>query len=674
MTGLTNLTPNAVMSLADAAVNLGLPVFPCNLEKKPVNEHGWKGASDDPDRIRQEFSRPTAQMIAMPTGAPSGQIAIDIEVKTPGVNGNDWLDEHAYELPPTRTHYTQSGGLHLLFKNPEGVEIRNSAGRLAPGVDVRGNGGYIIIPPSPGYTIADHTEPADMPLWLIQACQKRVEPPPPPQPYTRQTNGSHDRYAETALHGECRAVATAPDGTRNDRLNIAAVKLGSLVGAGLLSRATVERELTAAATTAGLDPREIPATINSGMTYGVEHPREVPERQPKLSSEVRHIRPHHNQDNKRNTWDTEPLPLPLLWFAEIRPVTDANDFVQGLLTSQGAAVVYGESNTGKTFWTTDLALHVAAGLSWFGKRVNQGGVIYCVLEGGIGFRNRIAGWKIDHDLEGKEIPFAAIPASLNLLDPAADTPRLIATIKAVATQLALPVKLVVIDTLSRAMAGGNENGPDDMGSLVLNMDAIRAATGACVLFVHHSGKDQARGARGHSLLRAAIDTEIEVVADHTSKTKVAKVVKQRELPKEGAYGFTLRIVELGENQYGEPVTTCVTDPHLVNATTGQRQLSGHNKRAFEILVDLAATAGQSGHAGVPSGVLSIPEKDWRDAFYKCAMAGSEQDTKKKAFRRAADALVESHVVGMAGGRVWPVPKQAYETGHQPGQETGHDPL
>jgi len=349
--------------------------------------------------------------------------------------------------------------------------------------------------------------------------------------------------------------------------------------------------------------------------------------------------------------------LPTLWFEEIQPCLDAQDFVQGVLVEGGSAVVYGESNAGKTFWTTDLALHVAAGISWMGRRIEQGGVVYCVLEGGTGFRNRVSAWRTDRGMDDAHIPFVAIPATLNLLDPEADTPRLIDAIKAAAERMGIPVKLVVIDTLARAFAGGNENASEDMGLLVRNMDLIRAETGACVLFVHHSGKDQAKGARGHSSLRAALDTEIEVRAEEGSDLKSATTVKQREMKKGDVFAFRLETVVLGQNRHGEDVTTCLVMP----ATEGEAQavgaarpprLSGDQQAAMSVLNDVIAASGQPGHNGTPAGTYSVPEQWWRDRFYDRAKPGAPQDTKKKAFARAAEALVARRMVGMDRGRVW----------------------
>lgn len=295
--------------------------------------------------------------------------------------------------------------------------------------------------------------------------------------------------------------------------------------------------------------------------------------------------------------------LPLEWFEDIQPVLEARDFVQGLLTEGAAGVVYGESNAGKTFWTTDLALHVAAGKEWNGRRVEQGAVLYAVLEGGNGFRNRVAAWRKAHGYEQTPLPFAAVPVALNLLDPEADTPRLVQTIRTAEARAGHPFKLIIIDTLSRAMAGGNENAPDDMGALVRNMDAIRQATGAAVLFIHHSGKDQARGARGHSLLRAAIDTEIEVTADDTAGTKAATVVKQRDLTKGAVFGFRLDTVVLGQNEHGEDVTTCVAEPLPgVAATRGpdkRRALTVEEMGWAKDVADFFATPGKAQEEVVP---------------------------------------------------------------------------
>jgi hypothetical protein len=106
------------------------------------------------------------------------------------------------------------------------------------------------------------------------------------------------------------------------------------------------------------------------------------------------------------------------------------------------------------------------------------------------------------------------------------------------------------------MAGGNENAPDDMGALVANMDAIREATGAMVLFIHHSGKDASKGARGWSGLRAAVDAEIEVIRHETGAREI-RVSKMKDGEDNISWGFKLDVVVLGQDADGDDITSCV---------------------------------------------------------------------------------------------------------------------
>lgn len=350
--------------------------------------------------------------------------------------------------------------------------------------------------------------------------------------------------------------------------------------------------------------------------------------------------------------------LPLVHYNEIKPTLTTLDFVEDLLIERGAVVVYGESNSGKTFFASDLALHVAAGRTWRNRQVTQGGIVYVALEGSAGFFNRVEAWKREIAEDGTVV-FAAIPASINMLDPDADTARLIDAVKDAAGQFDMPVKLIVIDTLSRALAGGNENAPDDMGALVMNMDRVRAETGSSVMFIHHSGKDQAKGARGHSLLRAAIDTEIEVVAD--GNRRVATVVKQREIETAGIFEFQLRVVELGKNHRGKPITSCVVEGLEVGHTAGAvpaPRLKGHVRRALEVLHDLLATSGKGGYDGVPAGCQSVPEEWWRKRFYERTVSDGKDDMsqngKRMAFNRAVLELVDRRLVGVNKERIWSV--------------------
>ncbi len=343
----------------------------------------------------------------------------------------------------------------------------------------------------------------------------------------------------------------------------------------------------------------------------------------------------------------------LIRWDDVTPNLDARDFVEDTLGEGAMSVVYGDSNVGKTFWVADLAFHVASGRRWRGKDVTQGGVIYCALEGAHGMRNRIAAMRKHFKHDGP-VHFALLPVSVNLLDGDADVEGLTGLVKHEADRLGIPVRLVVIDTLSRAISGGNENAPDDMGALVTHADAIRQATGAHLLFVHHSGKDAARGARGHSLLRAATDTEIEVERDEASGGAVASVKKQRDMGGGERYGFRLVTVDLGVNARLKTVSSCVVEASDAPAKPTKSAVGAGKVRKVDVGLQALQRAVEkhpmNDHA--PEGVAGATSMEaWRVAMYD--MLGDDSlGTKRTNFNRARKSLQEQQVIGISGKYVW----------------------
>jgi len=221
----------------------------------------------------------------------------------------------------------------------------------------------------------------------------------------------------------------------------------------------------------------------------------------------------------------------------------AKPLVDGLLDQGAMSVLYGASNTGKTFVAMSLAFSVATGAVWAGQKTAAFPVVYIATEGGRGARRRLLA--LARETGNSDAPFHLLPTGVDLFRDGADLEPLIAGILECGH-----VGLVVIDTLSRALAGGDENSSVDMGRMVRNLDRIRGATGAHVMVVHHSGKNAAAGARGHSLLRAATDTEIEIADGGMT------VVKQRDMDMNFKRSFTLKPTVLGLDQHGKVSSTC----------------------------------------------------------------------------------------------------------------------
>ncbi len=274
--------------------------------------------------------------------------------------------------------------------------------------------------------------------------------------------------------------------------------------------------------------------------------------------------------------------LPLFYADEIQPVTTASDFVEDLLRDNEFSVIYGASNCGKTFFMLDLAMHVALGMKWRDRHVEQGGVIYAALEGGHGTKNRIVAFREHHGIKGP-IPLAVIPSNINFLDGKSDMPAFLEAIKMAKERMG-SVRMIVVDTLARAISGGDENSSMDMGQLIINADRLREITNAHIAFVHHSGKDDLRGARGHSSLRAAVDTEIEISRPDTESPSTIKVVKQREMEMIEDMAFTLSRVTLGVNQRGKEVTSCVVVQSEVVEVKREERLTPIQSWVFDAIV------------------------------------------------------------------------------------------
>ena len=233
------------------------------------------------------------------------------------------------------------------------------------------------------------------------------------------------------------------------------------------------------------------------------------------------------------------------------------ELVEGLLDHGAMSVVYGESNAGKSFVVLDIAFKIATGTPWNGGATDRGLVVYVAAEGGKRFRRRLAALRKTHGQEADRALFALVPSTIDLRDPKGDTAELIKLVRAAEARTGVKCFMIVVDTLARAMAGGDENSSVDMGAVVMNGDAIREATGAHVAYVHHSGKDRAKGSRGWSGLRAATDTEIEVVANASKTGGTIKTRKQRDKEFGPDVNFVLEGVKIGEGANGKPLTSAV---------------------------------------------------------------------------------------------------------------------
>jgi Bifunctional DNA primase/polymerase, N-terminal len=246
-----------------AALSIGLPVFPCRISKDPACPHGFRDAVVEPDAIRQLWDRHPGPLVGVPSGPASGLDALDID---PRHRGDEWLAQNGHRLPVTRTHRTRSGGWHLLFACQSG--LRNSTSKIAPEVDVRADGGYVVWWPALGSPVTAENTLALWPQWLLDKLL-----PQPSHPSTERLPRirAESRYIAAAIAGGVAVVRRAAVGTRNQTLNREAFALARFVTGGAVTARCLAVELARAAAMAGLREREIVSTLASAFrTRGLQ--------------------------------------------------------------------------------------------------------------------------------------------------------------------------------------------------------------------------------------------------------------------------------------------------------------------------------------------------------------------------------------------------------------------
>ena len=248
-----NLALEVAIKLAEG----GTPVFPCKENKAPACDGGFNAATTDVVALKSLWNI-SAVLVGVPTGEVSGFDVLDID---PRHGGDAWLNSSVSRLPLTRMHQTRSGGQHLLFKHRVG--LRNSAGKIAGGVDTRAEGGYIIWWPAAGLPVLCEAQPIDWPAWLLEAIKSAYAAPTSHPPMVPSLIG--ESYARAALRRAAEAVASAPEGSRNDTLNREAWSLLRFVATQGLCVRDVVCNLTNAALTAGLSKQEVVATLASAL-------------------------------------------------------------------------------------------------------------------------------------------------------------------------------------------------------------------------------------------------------------------------------------------------------------------------------------------------------------------------------------------------------------------------
>ena len=343
--------------------------------------------------------------------------------------------------------------------------------------------------------------------------------------------------------------------------------------------------------------------------------------------------------------------------SELKNLPPRNMLVKGLLGVGEMSVFFGEPKCGKSFLVTHLGLAIAAGQDWAGKKVKHGPVVYVAAEGAGGFAKRIEAHSQHNDgIEGAQ--FYSIMTSVNMLDPEADLEPLIYWIRHYGALL------VVLDTLSRTMQGGNENSPDHMGAYIANCDKIREETGAHVLIIHHKPKGSDKNTpRGHSSLFGAVDALVRI--SKSTSGSVAIIEASKDDAGGWKVGFNLKVIEVDKDEDGEAITSCAGVISDEVPEDAEKPLSLSQSEFMHALWAVLTTHGISvqNHPTINNGTKCIRSEKLKVEF--CARWDGKYEAQSRAYNRVRDDLRKKGRIGFRDGFIWDV--KSKEKSLQPNQ-------
>jgi AAA domain len=350
----------------------------------------------------------------------------------------------------------------------------------------------------------------------------------------------------------------------------------------------------------------------------------------------------------------------LVPFEDVKFVATEEWLVKGLLPRQGVAPVFGASQTLKSFAVLDLALHVAPGWEWAGRRTKQGPVVYIAAENAAGTRKRKAGFELAHadSLPSGQIPFYLIEAAPNLGTEKNDQAALIASIVSQGVSPAL----IIIDTLAQTLGGGEENGAG-MVTFLSNATALANRFKCCVIPVHHAPLADDKRMRGHSSLYAGVDALLRAERQGSALATTLWLDKLKDDERGGALTLHLGRIVLGHDEDGDEVSTLVVNSIEAGAPEAPPgKVSSSIPRGQKLLMEVIAQAIDEVGQDFPSfadgpTVRAVSEGSVRSRYYMRIAEQAEPDEdadkvegrRRKAFSRALKGAIDAKVL-VARGR------------------------
>jgi uncharacterized RmlC-like cupin family protein len=339
-----------------------------------------------------------------------------------------------------------------------------------------------------------------------------------------------------------------------------------------------------------------------------------------------------------------------LLFCELEAQSSKEWLVHNLLGHGEASAMYGKPGDGKSVLAQDLGLHVAAGWPWHGRGVRRGAVLYIALERRKLVERRAIAFREKHGI--RDLPFAIMGGVYDFRDKRA-VAYIIEIVRQVEVLTGEQIVMIVIDTLSRGLCGGDENSPKDMGAIVAATGILQQGTGAHVLWIHHIPIDGGERMRGHGALLGAVDTTISVVKGDAGRT--GTVVKANDSEEGEQVTFMLESVPISQDgETTAPVVVPLQD--LPPRTPNSGRLTKGAQTALRALTEALNEQGKPAAASnhIPAGVRVVSVEQWRQYAYRRGISAADTTPRaqQKAFKGASEYLIGAGRVGIWDKSVW----------------------
>jgi len=318
--------------------------------------------------------------------------------------------------------------------------------------------------------------------------------------------------------------------------------------------------------------------------------------------------------------------------------------VDGLIENDSLVEVFGNSGSGKSFFSLDIAACVATGRLFHGREVKRGAVIYVAGEGYNGLRRRLTAWEKHCQTSLEGAPLFISKASAQLLDTASAA-AVTTAVDEIAAREGRPA-MIIIDTLARNFGPGDENATRDMSAFVAAVDQLKGRYSCSALLIHHTGHSDKDRGRGSAALKAALDAEFRLERKDEKIDVIA--TKMKDAPMPPTLSFKFESVNLGIDKDGNPISSVVLVETEADEPRKIQKLSDNDLFGLKTFRQAAEKSCQLDSEGNFAG-LHI--EDWRTIFYAHSTADNP-GTKRKSFNRARKDLVQKHELRVDNDLYW----------------------